>query len=427
MAPVRGTLSLIRALGRDRFARRLAVIVLAALSLRIAYVIGLAGDRYSPGPAGDSIYFHDLANLIAAGRGFIQPFSLEHFHRVVPTAEHPPLWPLVLAFVTKLGSGSIVAFRLVSATLGAITVGLIGLLGRRLAGDRAGLLAGCVAAVHPLLVAADGSMLSETLFGLLALAALLAAIWVRGRPTAWRAGVLGALIGLAALTRGEGLLLILLLALPAVWRPTSGRGLRLGAAVLAAVVALAPWTIRNASAFHRLVPVSTNDGTLINGANCAPTYHGTLLGFWSVNCRSPISSPNEAKQSAKWAAEGIRYARRHPGRLLAVVVPVRIMRTLDLWRPAQQVDLAEGRVRWVEAAGQACFWLLVPLAVYGAVLMRRRRALLWPLGVPPLLALTMSVTGYGYPRFRFTADLVVTILAGVALAKLLPAGTRRRA
>ena len=192
-------------------------------------------------------------------------------------------------------------------------------------------------------------------------------------------------------------------------------------------VGSAPVTIRNASAFHRLVPVSTNDGTLINGANCAPTYHGTLLGFWSVNCRSPISSPNEAKQSAKWAAEGIRYARRHPGRLLAVVVPVRIMRTLDLWRPAQQVDLAEGRVRWVEAAGQACFWLLVPLAVYGAVLMRRRRALLWPLGVPPLLALTMSVTGYGYPRFRFTADLVITILAGVALAKLLPAGTRRRA
>jgi len=106
------------------------VIVLAALSLRIAYVIGLAGDRYSPGPAGDSIYFHDLANLIAAGRGFIQPFSLEHFHRVVPTAEHPPLWPLVLAFVTKLGSGSIVAFRLVSATLGAITVGLIGFSSR---------------------------------------------------------------------------------------------------------------------------------------------------------------------------------------------------------------------------------------------------------------------------------------------------------
>ena len=42
------------------------MIVLAALSLRIAYVIGLAGDRYSPGPAGDSIYLTNNSSFQGA-------------------------------------------------------------------------------------------------------------------------------------------------------------------------------------------------------------------------------------------------------------------------------------------------------------------------------------------------------------------------
>ena len=44
---------------------------------------------------------------------------------------------------------------------------IVALLGRRLAGERAGLIAAGIAAIYPTLIAADGALMSETLYGLL--------------------------------------------------------------------------------------------------------------------------------------------------------------------------------------------------------------------------------------------------------------------
>jgi 4-amino-4-deoxy-L-arabinose transferase-like glycosyltransferase len=394
---------------------RLGLIVAAALALRVAYVVLLAGDRYLPGPTGDSMFFHEIAGLLADGHGFRSPYPPAD---LALTAEHPPLWPHTLAAFSALGFENILAHRLVGALIGTGSVGLIGLLGARFAGERGGLLAASVAAAHPVLIAADGSMLSETLFGMLVLASLLAAVGLRDRPSTLRAVMLGVLVGLAALARGEGLALIALLAVPAAWGPRRGRPVRVAAVTLVAVVVLLPWTARNWTKFDRPVLVSTNAGTLLRGANCKSTYHGDLLGFWDVNCLRHSTEENEARRSAIFAEDGIRYAGDHFTRL-GVVVPVRLLRGANLWRPAQQIRLAEGRVRWVEAVGQGLSLLLLPLAVYGAVLLRRRRDPLGLLLAPAAVSVAVIVFGYGYPRFRFTADLVAVVLAGAAAAMLL--------
>jgi 4-amino-4-deoxy-L-arabinose transferase-like glycosyltransferase len=294
------------------------------------------------------------------------------------------------------------------------TVGILGLIGRRLGGERAGLTVAAIGAAHPLLIAADGSLMSETLYGLWVALALLLTLRLREDPTALRAAALGATIGLAALTRGEGLLLLPLLAAPAVW----GRW-RAGAAVLAATaLVLAPWTIRNVTTFDRPVLISTNDATVLTGANCHDTYHGRDLGFWRTECRAPVTEEDEAEQSARWRSDGLEYAGDHAGRLVAVVVPVRVARTWDVWQPARQVDLAEGRDHTMEALGTIVYFVLLPLALYGAVLLRRREAPLWVLMAPPIAVTFVSVAGYGYTRFRHSADLVIVVLAGLALAHL---------
>src|SRR4029078_10552721 len=89
---------------------------------------------------------------------------------------------------------------------------------RRLAGERAGLIAGALAAVSPTLIPADGALMSETLYGLLTAACLLAAYWLYDKPGLGRGAVLGVLVALAALTRGEALLLLPLLLIPLAWR-----------------------------------------------------------------------------------------------------------------------------------------------------------------------------------------------------------------
>jgi 4-amino-4-deoxy-L-arabinose transferase-like glycosyltransferase len=428
------------------FLRALAAILAGALAVRLLYTIAVAGNELSPGPAGDFVFYHQLANLIADGHGFVSPFRLEQLGRTAPTAEHPPLWPLLLAGGSKLGGNGLLAHRLVGVPVGVAVVAVLALIGRRVGGERAGLAVAAIAAAHPLLIAADGSLMSETLFGLWVALGLLAALRLLERPAPARAAWLGAAVGLAALTRGEGLLLVPLLALPAAWaaaRPPGRRGLAGGAAasaparrrglalavaaVAATVLVLAPWLVRNWTTFDRPVLTSTNDGTVLTGANCDRAYHGRDLGFWRVDCRSPLRDPNEARQSATWRDEGLDHAGDHAGRLVTVVIPVRLLRTWDLWQPDRQVDLAEGRDPTMERLGAAVYFLLLPLAVAGAIALRRRGGPLWVLLTPVALVTIVSVTAYGYTRFRHPADLALVVLAGLALARLSGAANAARA
>ena len=121
-----------------------------------------------PPPAiDDQFYFSALPHLLADGHGFINPFQSVLRHVDVATAEHPPLYPVALTPLAVVGLDDPDWQRLTGALFGAGTIVVVALIARRLAGDRAGLLAGALAAAYPVLVAADGALMSESLLGLL--------------------------------------------------------------------------------------------------------------------------------------------------------------------------------------------------------------------------------------------------------------------
>ena len=192
------------------FRGRLAIVALAALAIRTAATIY---HRDYP-VIGDALTFHLEGGHLAHGEGFRRVFE------DVPTAEHPPLFICLIALFTLLGADGFLAQKLLLGLVGTVTVVLVGLLARRVAGDRAGLVAAALAAVYPLLWLADGSLMSESLYGPLIVAVLLAAYAYFDARTVRRVAVLGALIALAALTRGEALLLLPLLGLALVARGT---------------------------------------------------------------------------------------------------------------------------------------------------------------------------------------------------------------
>lgn len=395
-----------------RFRARLAAVVAGAVALRLFYVLVLA--RHVP-MAGDSQFFHAEANLVADGRGYIEPFLDAAYGIHVPTAAHPPLYPTVLAGLSLLGGDGVLAQRSLGALFGAVTIVLIALIGKRIGGERVGLAAAVIAALYPLFVAADGAPMSESLYGLLIAASLLVALQLHERRSVRLAAALGALIGLAALTRSEALLLLVLVGLPLTFR----RWKAAAALLLACAVVLAPWTIRNWSAFDRLTLISHNDSTVLAGANCRETYHGPDLGSWRFDCISERKTLDEGKQAAIWRREGIDYARHHAGRLPAVV-PVRVLRTWDLWQPRRQLGLAEGRAKWAEGAGVVAYFLLLPLALFGAVLLwRRNRGAAAILLSTALLVTFSSAIGYGNPRFRHAFEISFVVLAALAINRRL--------
>ena len=231
-----------------QFTIALIVIAAGAFALRAWYALRIPG-----GVAGDSEYYHLQANLIADGRWFIEPFKFTFDGTVVASTFHPPLWPLALSGVSWLGGRSVDAHRLLGCLTGTGTVVVLGLLGRRLIGDRGGLVIAGIAAVYPNLWLNDGTLDATSLYGFLAALVLLGAYRWLQRPTYARAATLGVCIGLAALTRAEALLLVPLLLLPmAVLRPALPRRVRIvslavGVGALVCKLLL-PWTIHCAKA-----------------------------------------------------------------------------------------------------------------------------------------------------------------------------------
>jgi 4-amino-4-deoxy-L-arabinose transferase-like glycosyltransferase len=398
--------------GLRGFRGRLAAITLLGLALRVAWI--LLGNWSPDRQIGDAGFFHAVANLVGAGHGFSVPDDPAH----PPTAGHPPLHVLVLSLPSALGLTGWTVHRLVGTVEGALTIALVGLLGKRVGGERAGLIAALLAAVYPVFIRIDGSVLSEPLSGLLVAACLLAALRLIDRPGARAALALGALVGLAALTRSETLLLLPLLALPAAIYAGVARARNAGLVALACVAVLVPWTVRNLSAFDRFVPLSSNSGTALAGANCDRTYAGIDLGFWRFDCaRGPDQRGNEAEQAARLRSQGIDYARDHAGRL-PVVMSVRALRTWDLYQPLRQARLSEGRHVKLAQVGVFSFYLLALLAIAGAFALRRRRAELLVLLAPVILVTVTVIATLGAPRLRFSAEISIVVLAAVALAAL---------
>jgi uncharacterized membrane protein YoaK (UPF0700 family) len=84
-----------------------------------------------------------------------------------------------------------------------------------------------------------------------------------------------------------------------------------------------------------------------------------------------------------------------------------------------------GSPAWLEWLTVASFAAIFMLAVAGAVLMRRERRRLLVLLSPIVLVTVVSAAGFGTPRFRQAAEVVLVLLAAVALTRLLgrrPAG-----
>jgi 4-amino-4-deoxy-L-arabinose transferase-like glycosyltransferase len=399
------------------FALRLAGLAAAGAGLRALYLFTVA--RHVNG-AGDWHFYHWQANLIAEGRGFIEPFKFLFDHHVSPSAGHPPLYPLALAVVSKLGGTGELSHRALGLILGACTIVLVGLLGRRAGGERLGLLAAALCAVYPLMIAVDGALMSETLYGPLVAVALLAAWRMIDCPGPWIALATGAAIALAALTRSEALLLLVLLAWPAAWRGGSGWPLRAALATLACALVLAPWAIRNADRFGAFVPISTNDSTVLAGANCPLTYHGIDLGGWNIECISQRRDDNEAEQAAIWRREATDYARDHAGRL-SIVAAVRFLRVWDLWQPRRQVMFAEGRQRRVEQAGVIVYFAFLVLGAVGAVALHRRGETLLVLLAPAVAVSVAAVLGYGVPRLRHAFEIPLLVLAAAGILRLVDA------
>jgi 4-amino-4-deoxy-L-arabinose transferase-like glycosyltransferase len=399
-----------------------------ALALRLAFIVATADYV----PAHDDARYARLACSIAvAGRYSVRTPSTTQEgcgpvprNATEPTAFRPPGYPFLLAGVHAAGpvlpGGYWTDGRLVNAVLGTLVVALIGVIAMQVWGRGVAVAAVAVAAVDTPLILVGGSLLSETLFLALVLAAVAVALrcGTARRRVSWAAAA-GVLVGLAALTRPTGLVLLLPLGLAVATRP------RLPSAAVALAIAaaltIAPWTIRNEVRMHAFIPVANQVGSWLAGtyneqARSDPLHPGSSqMRVWAF---SDLDGLDEVPRQQALTRRAVAYAADHPGYVAAVVLH-NTMRMLNLegagWWRAQGDSIS--LPRWAADAGAYGFCALALLGLLGALTADARRAPPWLWLVPILLFAGVVVAGSEI-RYRAPVEPFVVLLAALAVHSL---------
>jgi 4-amino-4-deoxy-L-arabinose transferase-like glycosyltransferase len=228
----------------------LLLLVLASF-VQVVAVNRTVTDQPLRADAGE--YFSYAFNLDRHGTYSIDPTWQRPPGAQVPTpdAYRPPGYPLFLRLVGHPEPTDDYLRRvvLVQAMLGVASVALLFLLARRFLSFRAALAAAALTALSPQLAVLGTTILSETLFCFLLLASLLAtmrAVESRGTAACVLAGLLW---GATSLVRSTTQFLPPLLLAAALLSPALQRFRRPAAIGLVAfVLALSPWMLRNLSA-----------------------------------------------------------------------------------------------------------------------------------------------------------------------------------
>jgi 4-amino-4-deoxy-L-arabinose transferase-like glycosyltransferase len=405
----------------DRPGPRIAALLLAALALRVAFV--LATPSYQL--VHDALDYDRHAQSIAQGHGFALAYGR-------PTAFRPPAYPIFLAGVYELTGTAdapvadrIRAARLANTLVGTALVALIGLLAAQLWGRREALAALALAAAYVPLILVGQSVMSEPLFALFMLASLSAALQLRRSPHRYRyAALAGALAGVAILGRANAIVLLAPLAF-AAWR---GRSLGPAVAlVVAAALTVAPWTIRNAVVLHAFVPVSTQLGSALAGTyNSEARADRENPASWRALKRvddyrglfKQVRATPEPVLERQLRRASLRFARDHPGYVLTVGywTTLRMLELAGLdWSIHTAATVGAGR-GWA-VAGVVCFWLFALAAVAGACTRRARAAPLWVWAFPALMHLSVVLLVVETPRYRTAIDPFIVLLAALALTR----------
>lgn len=350
----------------------------------------------------------------------------------------PPVYVGVVAAAFKLWGvetfAAILALQVLNAAATSLAAVLAFLIGRKLAGECAGWIAGLVALLHPGTIGYTNYIWDTALFTLAAtwtvwLSLRLADGPLSGRRCLWFGLALGAVALLnPAWTAAYPLLVLWPLARRGEWsRPKVARAV--GLAVAGWALAIAPWTARNC--------VQVGEWSYIRG--------GLGLELWLGVCpevdgvgrvyENRFPSFSDAEQRRITAMGERAYVRECQARAWAAIQadPWRYLRlcawrAVDFWGGTIFTHTDPGRNRWPQGLVRAGLmaWMAAEVGAIGVLLWivgGIPRDLRWLLGMVAIFSVLYCLT---HVELRFRAPVAPLLAVLVACSAVL-AQQRRRA
>lgn len=402
------------------------LVILGGSAFLLRFVWVLVYGRISPpdGAINDTTVYEFTASALANGDGYTGP-TLE------PTAGWPPGFPFVISLLYRVFGQRLNLALGLNVLLATATVVLLYLVAERMLGRRQARVAAAFMTILPGPLFLTGVYLSETMFIFLLVGFLALVVFLPDRR--WTPVVLGVALGLAALTRGEGLLMWII-PLAVWWGYHTRREWLKRSAVLLVAMALTilPWTVRNLIVLDAFVPVANNpSGTLWSGHN--PNANG-----WIVNPTDPPgealegSSPFEVRRARELREEAVDWAIHNPAKELGLIPRKLIMLnqgsggSISGWLnagPRYQWQLGTSSILVFEVLGDGFGYFLLFVTLASLIVVGVRR--LWRMapgmqGVLAYLGLCLFNYGfvyYGQWRYRIPMEPFMILVATPLLVR----------
>jgi hypothetical protein len=409
----------------------LVAALVVGLLLRVAWAIYAARSVPEFLVSGDQYSYWVLGQEIGNGRGYrIPPFT-------TPTSYYPVGFPALLGAITwltlhtPLPDSSILATATLQIVMGVATAALVWFVADRTWGRRVANVAAWLMALWPNAVMAVATYSLETTFTALVLASVAVLVghdWSTGRaPSTQRLVVFGVVFAATMLVRPFALPVLVGLAL-AVWR--SGAGTRtvlrsVAIPVLVVLLAMVPWTLRNARALDAFVPVSTNLGDTMCLDRTLDA-NGTFRFAIHEGCADPALP--EVERNGANIRKALSFVAHHPVKEVSLW-GMRLYRMMEHDRVALREVEENGAGRflpdWLRSGlgllADLWFYAVGVLALVGVATTRRQ---LWATA-PRVVFLATSVglllipLGlWGAPRFHVPLAPFMAVMAAVTLSRL---------
>ncbi|MFH0944468.1 MAG: glycosyltransferase family 39 protein, partial [Planctomycetota bacterium] len=412
------------------------IIVGLALLVRLIHLAQLSENPFFQHPTMDAKVHHEWAQEFAEGK----EWSIDRRSGEPVPYFRAPLYIWFLGTIYSVfGVDAGLAPRLIQCLLGALSCGLVFLLGTRLFGRGVGILAGGCMSVYWTAVYFDGELLIVPLQIFLNLLLLLMLVVAGERRTWWAFATAGLLLGLEAIARPNILLFAPAVCVWILWlERAKGGGLRRGivsclAFGLALLMPIAPITIRNSVIGHDEVLISSQGGVNFYIGNNPQTDGVTAIvpgtppdwwgGFYATRemaAQALGREPKPSEVSRYFFHKAFQFWREDTSRAIDRTVRKIRLFLYGMEYPNNQciysfTELFTPFTRWLPG----CFWIVGPFGMLGFFLALFRGLKLFPLWGFVLVYSVSIVMFFVSARFRMPVVFPLSILAAHAFFWLI--------